>query len=354
MPFISGQRCRPGEACTALILLLGVAINGPALADPPVQQLHEVNVIAIAPLAGFDVPVLQIPLNVQSAQADEVRQIHGQSLTELLQRNFQGVSMTQSQGNPWQDNLYFHGFTLSPLQGSPAGISLYVDGVRQNEPFAETMNWEAIPDFAIRDVELVPGSNPLYGLNTLAGALLLISKSGFSDPGGSLNSGGSWGRIQTDADFGTHSRPLGIYAGASNSYESGWRDYSPSRLQQAFVRGDWRPDENTRVTLSFTGAHGRLSGTQSLPVEWVRTPQAGYTWPDHLNHNINAFNLQGSRQLGSNWAVQANACVFRRVAASTATPTISAATTQVSMARWAMPPTAPTTRLRSASSIIQV
>jgi len=307
MRFSSFQRRHRGVMAMG-VLCLGFTVNRAVLADPPVQQLHEVKVVAIAPLAGFDVPVLQIPLNVQSAQADDVRQIHGQSLTELLQRNFQGVSMTQSQGNPWQGNLYFHGFTLSPLLGSPAGISVYMDGVRQNEPFAETMNWEAIPDFAIRDVELVPGSNPLYGLNTLAGALLLTSKSGFSDPGGSLDtSGGSWGRIQTDADFGAHSRTLGIYVGASNSYESGWRDYSPSRVQQAFVRGDWRPDENTSVTLSYTGAHGRLSGTQSLPVEWVKTPQAGYTWPDHFNDNINAFNLLGSRQLGSNWAVQANA-----------------------------------------------
>ncbi|HUW54161.1 MAG TPA: TonB-dependent receptor [Rhodanobacter sp.] len=293
---------------TTVALLLVLVQRGVALADPPVQQLHEVNVIAVAPLAGFDVPVLQIPLNVQSAQADDIRQTHGQSMTELLQRNFQGVSMTQSQGNPWQGNLYFHGFVLSPLLGSPAGISVYMDGVRQNEPFAETMNWEAIPDFAIRDVELVPGSNPLYGLNTLAGALLLTSKSGFTDPGGSLNlSGGSWGRIQMDADIGAHSRRFGIYIGAGSDFESGWRDYSSSRVQQAFVRGDWHPDEDTVVTLSYTGAHGRLSGTQSLPVEWVRTPQAGYTWPDHFNDNINTFNLQGSRQLGSDWSVQANA-----------------------------------------------
>lgn len=216
--------------------------------------------------------------------------------------------MTQSQGNPWQGNLYFHGFTLSPLLGSPAGISVYMDGVRQNEPFAETMNWEAIPDFAIRDVELVPGSNPLYGLNTLAGALLLTSKSGFTDPGGSLNiSGGSWGRIQTDAGIGVHSRRFGLYVGAGSDYESGWRDYSSSRVQQAFVRGDWKPDEDTSVALSYTGAHGRLSGTQSLPLEWARTPQAAYTWPDHFNDNINTFNLQGSHQLGSAWSVQANA-----------------------------------------------
>jgi iron complex outermembrane receptor protein len=307
MPWPSNSR-RWRALAWHTLLLLGFTVQRAALADPPVHQLNEVKVVAIAPLPGFDVPVLQIPLNVQSAEADDIAQIHGQSLTDLLRQNFQGVNVTQSQGNPWQGNLVFHGFTLSPLLGSPSGISVYMDGVRQNEPFAETMNWESIPDFAIGNVELVPGSNPLYGLNTLAGALLLASKSGFSDPGGSLNiSGGSWGRVQTDVDFGVHGRRFGLYVGASSDHESGWRDYSPSRVQQAFVRGDWRPDEDTRFTLSYSGAHGRLSGTQSLPLDWLRTPQVAYTWPDHFTDNINAFNAQASRQLGPDWAMQANA-----------------------------------------------
>jgi outer membrane receptor protein involved in Fe transport len=283
-------------------------LSGAAWAAPPVQQLGEIVVIGIAPLPGFNMPPQQVPLNVQSAQADDVGQIHGQSMTDLLQRNFQGVNVTQSQGNPWQGNLFFHGFTLSPLLGSPAGISIYMDGVRQNESFAETMNWEAIPAFAIRDIELVPGSSPLYGLNTLGGALLLTTKNGFADPGGSFNvSGGSWGRIQADADFGTHGKTFGFYAGIANSYETGWRDYSPSRVQQLFVRGDWRPDDATSIALTYTGAHARLFGTQALPLEWAGAPEDAFTWPDSFVNNLSQFNLQGSRGLGEDWALQANA-----------------------------------------------
>lgn len=291
---------------------LGVAslavLSSGALAAPPVQQLGEIVVIGITPLPGLNVPPQQVPLNVQSAQADDVEQIHGQSLTDLLQANFQGVNVTQSQGNPWQANLIFHGFTLSPLLGSPSGISVYVDGVRQNEPFAETMNWEAIPDFAVRNVELVPGSSPLFGLNTLGGALLLTTKSGFTDPGGSFDvSGGSWGRIQEDADFGVHGKTFGFYAGVGSSYETGWRDYSPSRVQQIFLRADWRPDEATSIALSYTGTHAMLYGTQSLPIEWANTPKAAFTWPDFFVNNLSQFNLQGSRQLNDGWALQANA-----------------------------------------------
>ena len=95
--------------------------------------------IGVTPLPGLGLPALQAPLNTQSAQADDVAEVHGQSITDLLQQNFQGVSITQSQGNPWQGNLYFHGYTLSPLQGSLSGVSIYMDGVRQNESFAETI-----------------------------------------------------------------------------------------------------------------------------------------------------------------------------------------------------------------------
>lgn len=280
--------------------------SGMALAAPPIQQLGEVVVIGVTPLAGLGVPAAQVPLNTQSAQADDVAQIHGQSLTGLLQLDFQGVNVTRSQGNPWQDNLYFHGFTLSPLPGSPAGISVYLDGVRQNESFAETMNWESIPDFAIRDVTLIPSSSPLYGLNTLGGALVLTSKSGFNDPGGSFEtSGGAWGRVQASTDFGAHSRTFGIYAGVGSDYETGWRKYSPSRVQQGFVRVDWQPDDATDVALSYAGAHSRLYGTQTLPVEWADTPKAAFTWPDFSINNINQFNLRGTHDFGGGWSLQA-------------------------------------------------
>jgi outer membrane receptor protein involved in Fe transport len=146
-----------GGGRNTLCLAAALAVSGAAVAAPPLQQLGEVVVIGVTPLPGLDVPPQQVPLNVQTAQADDVQQLHGSSLTDLLREDFQGVNVTQSQGNPWQANLLFHGFTLSPLLGSPAGISVYLDGVRQNESFAETINWEAIPDFAIRNVVLVPG-----------------------------------------------------------------------------------------------------------------------------------------------------------------------------------------------------
>jgi outer membrane receptor protein involved in Fe transport len=296
-----------GALRNSLYLGAMLAVSGVAGAAPPLQQLGEVVVIGVTPLPGLDVPQQQVPVNVQTAQADDIRQLHGSSLTDLLRQDFQGVNLTQSQGNPWQANLLFHGFTLSPLLGSPAGVSVFMDGVRQNESFAETINWEAIPDFAIRNVVLVPGSSPQYGRNTLGGALLLTTKSGFTDPGGDVEvSGGSWGRIRESVEFGVHGKRVGFYAGAGSSHETGWRDYSPSRVQQVFLRGDWHRDDATDVALSYTGAHAKLFGTQTIPIEWAETPKTAFTWPDYFINNLSQVNLLGRRQLDPAWAVQVN------------------------------------------------
>ncbi|MGH8155171.1 MAG: TonB-dependent receptor [Rhodanobacteraceae bacterium] len=293
---------------SALAAAVGAWLSGVALAAPPLQQLGEIVVIGVTPLPGLDVPALQVPLNTQSAQSDDFQNVHGQAVTDLLQDNFQGVSISQSQGNPWQANLFFHGFTLSPLLGSSSGVSVYVDGVRQNEPFSETMNWESIPDFAIRNLTLIPSSSPAYGFNTLGAALVMTTRSGFNSPGASVNvSGGSWGRIQSDAEFGAHTRKFGFYAGVGSDYETGWRDFSSSRVQQGFFRFDWRPDDLTDIALSYTGAHARLYGTQTLPVEWADTPKAAFTWPDHFTNNLSQINLRGSRQLDPAWSLDANA-----------------------------------------------
>ena len=60
---------------------------------------------------------------------------------------------------------------------------MYLDGVRLNEPFGDTINWDLIPTNAIRSVNVIPGSNPIFGLNTLGGALSIETKNGFSDRG---------------------------------------------------------------------------------------------------------------------------------------------------------------------------
>jgi hypothetical protein len=43
-------------------------------------------------------------------------------------------------GNPFQPTFLYHGFAASPLQGTPQGLAVYVNGVRFNQPFGDTLN----------------------------------------------------------------------------------------------------------------------------------------------------------------------------------------------------------------------
>ena len=62
-----------------------------------------------------------------------------------------------------------------------------MDGVRQNQPFGDIVAWDLIPKIAISEVALIPGSNPLFGLNTLGGAVSIDTKDGYSAPGTTLS-----------------------------------------------------------------------------------------------------------------------------------------------------------------------
>ena len=103
--------------------------------------------------------------------------------------------MNEIQGNPYQPDINYRGYTASPLLGTPQGVSVYMDGVRLNQPFGDVVSWDLIPRIAISEVSLMPGSNPLFGLNTLGGAISLQTKDGRGGNHTGLTlSGGSFGR----------------------------------------------------------------------------------------------------------------------------------------------------------------
>jgi outer membrane receptor for monomeric catechols len=137
-----------------------------------------INVYSPTPLPSFGLPLNIIPANIQIATPKAINSQAGVSLADYMNNNMQSVSTTEMGGNPWQPEITFRGFSASPLLGMPQGISTYLDGVRVNEPFGDVTLWDKIPNFAIGGMQLIPGSNPLYGLNTLGGAIAIQTKSG--------------------------------------------------------------------------------------------------------------------------------------------------------------------------------
>ena len=277
--------------------LLAIAISAafaPAFAAEPVVTTATIEVVGTTPLAGIGVPRLHLPANVQSLDDRRLDEIESQNIAEQLVRQVPAVTVNEVQGNPYQVDLNYRGFTASPLLGTAQGLSVYVDGVRVNEPFGDTVNWDLIPNSAIAGIDLVPGSNPAFGLNTLGGALAIRTKSGFSHPGGKIElSGGSFGRTNTELEYGGNNGRFGWYGAGDWFREDGWRDHSPSDIKQFFGKLSFR-NAAGEADLTLTKARSRLIGNGLLPLSMLaQRREAIFTHPDETRNDLTQLALNG-------------------------------------------------------------
>jgi iron complex outermembrane recepter protein len=252
----------------------------------------------ITPLPGIVIDREQTTTNVQSATGKEIAASKSVSLTDYMNRTMQSVNVNDYTGNPFQQDLTFRGFSASPQIGTPQGLSVYLDGVRVNEPFGEVVNWDLIPMNAIRRMDLIPGSNPLFGLNTLGGALSLTTKSGFTDPGVEASlMGGSWGRRQLQASIGGNDGSLGGFLALNGFNEDGWRINSPTSIRQIFtnIGARWSSGE---VWGTFMYADNSLVGNGLVPLEiYQQQPTAVFTSPDETTNRMWQGTLGGRLDL---------------------------------------------------------
>ncbi len=245
-------------------------------------QASSVAVVAATPLPGADLAVDEIPAPVQTASARDIQQSGSLDLSDLLNKRLDAVNINENQENPFQPDVNYRGYTASPLPGTPQGLSVYMDGVRQNQPFADIVAWDLIPAIAISEVALMPGSNPLFGLNTLGGALSIETKDGRSQPGVRLQlNGGSFGRRQGEIEYGG-SGPAGLswYVAGNLLREDGWRRHSPSEVRQAFGKLGWLHG-GTALALSVGYADNWLTGNGLQDFRFLASDYASvYTTPD--------------------------------------------------------------------------
>jgi outer membrane receptor protein involved in Fe transport len=281
-------------------------------------QSSRIDVVEATPLPGTDLPIDEIPAPVQTASARDLDQTGALDLSDLLNQRLSGVHINQNQENPYQPDVNFRGYTASPLLGTPQGISVYMDGVRQNQPFGDIVAWDLIPKIAISEVALMPGSNPLFGLNTLGGALSIETKDGRSAPGGSISvSGGSFGRRAVEAEYGgSNYKGLSWYLAGNLFREDGWRQNSPSEVRQSFAKLGWLHGD-TSVALSFAYADNWLTGNGLQDFRFLAQDyNSVYTIPDINWNRSPSFNLSVRHNITSNLTLTGNA-YFRYIRADT-------------------------------------
>ncbi len=230
------------------------------------KQLNAVEVVGTSPLPGLGIEEDKLPYDVQTINAEQLYKSQTMNLTEFMARDLSGVNINEIQGSPFQADITYRGFRLSGILGSSQGLSVYLDGVRVNEPFGDVVNWDMIPEAAIGNVTLVPGSNPVYGLNTLGGALAFTTKSGLTAPGTEVKlQGGSFGRVRADVSYGAKGEDgYHQFIAATGFREDGWRDYSSGNLGNVFAKiGRQQGDSNW--DLSLLVGRSTLIGNGLLP-----------------------------------------------------------------------------------------
>lgn len=266
--------------------------------------LPPIEVFGATPLIGSGIDRDLVPAQTQVLDSGDIRKQGTADLLNALGQQVPGINLDSASGNPFQPTVFYRGFAASPLQGTPQGLAVYVNGVRFNQPFGDTVDWDLIPDIAIDRINL-EGSNPVFGLNALGGSLAVQLKNGFTWQGlEAAVSGGSFGQVQGTFEYGRQAGDSSTYVAGSVTHQGGWRDLQSSDLQTVFSDVGWRGDRG-ELHLNVTASHAVLNGPGSAPVQLLAADTAAqFTAPNTITNQYALVSLSGTFAASDAVAVQ--------------------------------------------------
>ncbi len=299
-------------------LLIGLAVLSmafrPTLAGERLLEAAAIEIVGTTPLAGVGLAREQIPGPVQVAGGLSLDGRGAVNLPDFMNRSLGSVHINDIQGNPFQPDVSYRGYTASPLLGTPQGLSVYVDGVRFNQPFGDVVSWDLLPRSAMASLALIPGSNPVFGLNTLGGAISIRTKDGLSHPGTALQAiyGSHQRQVVEFEQGGRNDHGLHWFASGTAFREEGWREASPTRIGQLFGKLGWI-DARSELALTVAVADNRLTGNglqeQRLLEQDTRSV---YSKPDETANRSLLLNLTAQHSVNDELMLSGNA-TFRRL-----------------------------------------
>ncbi len=250
------------------------------------------QVVVYGALSNSDIGISpdKVPGTLQSLSASDMTAAHGATVLDALGTKAAGVSLSDSQGNGMFEDVRFHGFEASPLQGTAQGIAVYQGGVRINEAFGDTVNWDAIPNVAISRLDLWT-ANPVFGLNALGGAINITMKNGFTAPQGGTASvqGGSFGHVQGAWEYGEQDGNQGIYYAVEGVRDGGWRLRSGSGLVRMYGDAGWQLGDS-EIHVVASGNQSQLGVVGPTPIQLAQQySKAVYTWPQTTQNRVGSL-----------------------------------------------------------------
>ena len=255
------------------------------------RSLDEIVVVGVTPVPGFKVDKDKIPGNIQTLRSSDLTRNGAASVLGALDQQVGSVNFNDAAADPFQPDVLFRGFEASPVLGTPQGMAVYQNGVRVNEAFGDTVNWDLIPDIAVDRIDVLSATS-VFGLNALGGAMTVTMKNGFTYPGFDATvSGGSFNQRQAQAEYGVNDGPFGAYVAVNTLKEGGWRHYAQDRVRQYYLDLSFHTDTLTS-DLSYSRANNRLFGQGAAPVQSLAVSTENvFTSPQNNINNVDMFTL---------------------------------------------------------------
>jgi iron complex outermembrane receptor protein len=274
------------------------------------HDLDEIVVIGVTPVPGFKVDKDKIPGYIQTLRSSDLTRNGAASVINALDQQVGAVNFNDTAADPFQPDVLFRGFEASPVLGTPQGMAVYQNGVRINEAFGDTVNWDLIPDVAIDRIDILSATS-VFGLNALGGAATVTMKNGFTSPGfdGTL-SGGSFNQRQAQAEYGVNDGALGAYVAVNTLKEGGWRHFAEDRVRQYYLDLSFHTDAITS-DLSYSRGNNRLYGQGPAPVQSLAiSTENVFTGPQNNINNLDMITLNTAYNFTPTLAVS-NVMYFR-------------------------------------------
>ncbi|TXN03531.1 TonB-dependent receptor [Methylobacterium sp. WL103] len=263
-------------------------------------------------LRGGEQPLYKIPSTVETVTAADLDIDRGTfNAVATLARRTPGLNLSDSQGNSNRTDVNYRGFQASPVQGVPQGLAVYQNGVRINEAFGDTVQFDLIPPTAIQRIDIVTG-NPVFGLNALGGAVNIQMKNGFTWQGTEVTAlGGSDGRIAGGLEYGKVIGPWSFYFNGDGLNDRGWRYESPSTIGRLYTDLGYRTlDSEFHLIGGF--ARTFFGAAAATPVDFTHVdPRAIFTYPQTTTTEMGTMQLTGRVDISPTWDLAGNA-YFRR------------------------------------------
>ena len=258
---------------------------------------------APTPVAGIGIDVDKVPAGINAVGAAQIARTDSLNIADALQQHVPGLIISDTTGNPFMPDVQFRGFVASPVAGTPQGLAVYQNGIRINEAFGDTVNWDLIPTTAIRSVTVVT-NNPAFGLNALGGAVNVQMKNGFNYQGTEINTmGGSFGRIQGSAQYGKLIDSYSVYGALEGLRDNGFRNFSESAIRRFYGDVGYRTD-SSEFHLNMGVANNNFGAAATVPVELLQNYWgATYTTPQTTNNKVAYLNLTGKVEATPTWTI---------------------------------------------------